>query len=64
MNWLSRWWRKRQRRIDLQVLWPTLKEFCDNLPQARAAFFLHMQMDSAYADLSTDEKREYVEELK
>lgn len=45
---LGRWWRKRQRRIDLEILWPVCKENSETIFQARAAFTMHCYMDPAW----------------
>lgn len=41
-------WRKRQRAIDLQILWPSCKELASDMDHARAAFFAHCCMDTAW----------------
>lgn len=44
----GRWWRKRQRRTDLEVLWPACKEDADSLYVARSAFRMHCITDPAW----------------
>ena len=63
---IGRWWRKRQRDVDLRVLWPACKEEAlGDLEHARTAFFLHCMMDPAWThDLSEKQIEAFVENLK
>jgi hypothetical protein len=61
-RWLSRWWKSRQRKIDLQILWPTFKEQADDLAGARAAFMAHMSFDSAYEGMTQKELDDFIKE--
>lgn len=54
------WWRKRQRAIDLQILWPACRARAVNLECARAAFIRHMAGDPAWADITEEELGEFV----
>jgi hypothetical protein len=47
---IQRWWRARQRAIDLQILWPICKEKARSLDHARAAFAVHAFSDPAWVD--------------
>lgn len=47
-DWLAKWWRKRQRGVDMQILWPACKEITSNLDFARAAFMYHCMNDPAW----------------
>ena len=51
MRWLVAWWRKRQRAIDIQILWPACKENALDLEQARCAFMAHAAIDEAWSNL-------------
>jgi hypothetical protein len=55
MRWLLRWWHRRQRAIDKDVLWPACKAQAGNLAEARQMMFLHAAMDPAWRDLSAGE---------
>ena len=61
MNVLLRWWRARQRRVDLSILWPVCKEQAGDIDRARAAFYMHAINDTAWtSDYSEDELISYV----
>jgi hypothetical protein len=62
-RWLMGLWKARQREIDAQILWPSLREQASTLDQARAAFRVHMEMDPAYSDMTAEQRDRYVEEL-
>lgn len=49
--------KKRQRKIDKEILWPSLLEK-DSLEKARVAFMFHVCIDPAWNDLTEDEMRE------
>jgi hypothetical protein len=55
MNWVKRWWRKRQRLIDLELLWPVCKARARDIEHARQAFLLHAKLDSAWQDVTEQE---------
>lgn len=64
MNLILRWWRRRQRRIDVEVLWPALLEAANgDRERASFGFHVHMRRDPAYRDMSTIEKVDFVEAL-
>lgn len=48
MNFVARWWRKRQRNIDRRVLFPLLKERARDALQYRQAIELHIAEDPAW----------------
>ena len=63
-DWLMKWWRARQRRIDMQILWPACKQVTDDLDCAKAAFFFHVARDAAWTkEYTTDELVHFVDEL-
>lgn len=51
MQTLANWWRERQRRIDLMILWPVCKEHATDLEHAKAAFAVHAFNDRAWLAL-------------
>lgn len=55
MDFLARWWKKRQRAVDIQCLWPSCKENSSDTDSARAAFRLHTMIDEAWSDMSDEE---------
>jgi hypothetical protein len=63
MNYLISLWRRRQRSIDLQVLWPACKDHAQDLDQARVAFAIHAYRDKAWLCLGEDEIRRQINEL-
>jgi hypothetical protein len=63
MKWLLNWWRARQRRIDLEILWPACKNEAPNLDLAREAFIRHALNDPAWLPLKSDEIIRLVFEL-
>jgi hypothetical protein len=48
------WWHARQRRIDLDVLWPICRREANNLDHAKAAFAVHAYHDPAWLELGDD----------
>lgn len=62
---LGRWWRKRQRRIDVEILWPCCKEEeAPSMYMARSVFRHHCIYDPAWTkDLSLIEIEEIVGRL-
>lgn len=53
-------WKQAQQRINLQILWPSIREQASSQPLARAAFRAHMENDPAYNYMTEQEKAEYV----
>lgn len=49
------WWRARQRRIDLQILWPECQKAAPDLFHAQGAFLLHTAMDPAWSGFGDDD---------
>lgn len=64
IRWPLRWWHARQRRIDVDILWPAMRRAAPTLPDAHAAFLMHTRLDRAWDDLSEDEITAIVLELK
>jgi hypothetical protein len=76
IQWLMRTWRRRQRKIDVDILWPICKREAEadmwrtEHPQltaldcAKGAFMVHCALDSAWtADFSEAEIAAMVDEL-
>lgn len=63
MKWLKTWWYKRQRTIDLQILWPSCRNLAPNLDQAKAAFAVHAFNDPAWMSLGENEVIRRIGEL-
>ena len=55
ISFVRSWWKKRQRKIDLEILWPICLAKTENYNDAEFAFMLHAVNDSAWDDLSTKE---------
>lgn len=53
--WFSTCLRARQRRYDLDILWPICKEYAFDLDQAKAAFAVHAFHDIAWIVLGEAE---------
>lgn len=51
-NLITAYWRRRQRKIDIEILWPECKKMTHNLDSARMVFIGHTMMDPAWSDLS------------
>lgn len=62
MNWLRSKWHARQRRIDMEILWPQLLQQMPILA-ARAVFFRHTKTDPAWRELSEPEILSIVDAL-
>jgi hypothetical protein len=55
MRWLLRIWHRRQRSIDMQILWPSCRDLAPDLDHAKAAFAVHAYRDRAWLELGEDE---------
>jgi hypothetical protein len=49
IRWIRGVWWKRQRAIDLDILWPACKAQAPDIDHARAAFAVHAFNDPAWA---------------
>ena len=47
-------WYARQRRIDLEILWPTCKANARDLEIAKVVFCIHVAQDPAWLDVDAD----------
>ena len=63
-GWLSRWFDKRRRQIDIEILWPLCVENAPSLDHAKAAFAVHAMNDDAWLSLGADEALAIIEGLK
>lgn len=52
---IQSWWCARQRRIDLEILWPICRDGANDLDHAKAAFAVHAFNDPAWLELGEDE---------
>lgn len=55
MRWLLNWWHRRQRDIDIRILWPVCKENAHDMDHAKLAFAYHALHDPAWLALGEDE---------
>lgn len=60
---LKAWWKKRQREIDLEILWPSIKSQAPDIQLARDAFLIHASSDPAYDDMTDMQLADYIEKL-
>jgi len=60
---LIRWWHRRQRAVDLGLLWPECRKQSPNLTVARAAFAVHAFNDPAWLELGDEKIIETIDEL-
>jgi hypothetical protein len=63
MGWLIDRWRSRQRRIDIDILWPSCRDQAHDLEQARMAFAMHAFHDKAWLCLGENEIMRQIGEL-
>jgi hypothetical protein len=61
-NWLLEWWHHRQRRIDLDILWPSIRNNAASLDKAKQAFRMHAYCDRAWNGISRSEIDKILEE--
>lgn len=64
IKWILNWWHARQRRIDLQILWPMCKDYAHDLEEAREVFLFHAVNDYAWLSLGHEEIIKVIERLK
>ena len=62
-SWFSGRCQRRQRQIDIEILWPTLCKNAGNTERARLAFAYHAARDPAWADLSDEDRRQIIASL-
>lgn len=49
-------WHRRQRQLDLEILWPSLRAATPDLSLAREAFLLHVSQERAWNELAAEER--------
>lgn len=54
-QWLRKYWRQRRREMDVEHLWPKLRDHTDNINEAKSAFSVHAFHDPAWRELGTAE---------
>ena len=54
MQWLRRWWHARQRKVDLNILWPQIRIRATSLEQARKAFLMFAVHDESWKCLGEE----------
>lgn len=64
INLIRRWWAKRQRAVDIRILWPACKDNAPDLDHARAAFAYHAFNDSAWLILGEREISRMIDDLR
>ena len=64
LAWFRRRANERRRRIDIEILGPSLRRNAPNLQIARLAFRQHTNLDHAWTDLSDAEIDKIVDNLK
>lgn len=60
---LRTWWRRRQRRTDLEILWPQCLAGARDLDHAKAAFAMHVFNDPAWLELGEERLIRFLDEL-
>lgn len=64
MRWILNWWYARQRKIDLEILWPVCREQASDLEHAKSAFAVHAYSDTAWLVLGEAEIYRIIDTLK
>lgn len=64
IRWLIRKFNARRRRIDLEILWPSIRDKAPSIDRAREAFYLHAVNDEAWKELGFIEMGRIIGELK
>lgn len=54
---IIKWWRWRQRSIDMTELWPQICRAAPDLDTARNMFVIHCLIDPAWQEFDADELR-------
>ena len=57
------WWHARQRRIDMDILWPICRREANNLDHAKAAFAVHAYNDPAWMELGEEKLFAFIDGL-
>jgi hypothetical protein len=62
-RFLLSWWHARQRRIDLDILWPSCIRQARDLDHAKAVFAVHAFHDPAWMELGGDAIIAFIDRL-
>jgi hypothetical protein len=54
MGAIRRWFDRRRRRMDVEILWRICRENAPDLDHAKAAFFMHVMNDPAWSEYFTE----------
>jgi hypothetical protein len=57
------WWQRRQRAIDMDILWPACCAQAPDLDHAKAAFAMHAFNDPAWQALGDEEIVRFIDRL-
>ena len=57
------WWHRRQRAIDMDLLWPICCAHARDLDHAKAAFAIHAMRDPAWLALGEEEVLRFIDRL-
>jgi hypothetical protein len=57
------WWYARQRRVDMDILWPMCLKGANDLEHAKAAFTKHALQDPAWLSLGEDQVIKFIDKL-
>ena len=60
---IQMWWRRRQRAIDMDILWPICCANAPDLDRAKAAFATHALHDRAWQALGEEEVLRFIDRL-
>lgn len=60
---IKAWWHARQRRIDIEILWPCCVAGAPTLDRAKAAFAVHCFSDPAWLELGEKELFSFIDRL-
>ena len=63
IRWLQGLWHARQRKIDMDVLWPSCIAQARDLDHAKAAFAVHAFNDPAWMFLGRDAVHSFIDDL-
>jgi hypothetical protein len=60
---MRKWWHARQRRIDMDILWPICLKGANDLDHAKAAFAYHCFNDPAWQELGERDIFNFIDRL-
>lgn len=60
---IEMWWRRRQRQIDLDTLWPICCAHAPDFETAKAVFAIHAMHDPAWLALGETEVLRFIDKL-